>query len=425
MGIVRTGIAVAGRPSRPFTCPAMKLLQRDLLPVHPVDDVSSFLTDLGGFSPTSFHASVGPPNVSIQSVGVFRGWRVSLCEVVPGRPLPNYLERRQLRVTMRADDGPGIVIFTDAAHSGFVWTWRPPFPSGHLHYVEFNRASRPRQLRAALAALDALVSRTSVVIPDDPVVDRLFRTLVPARERDPEAVDRIGVLLGLIEAFDDPDQVRTVWRRLRSFSVLDEDCADGARLLGAAAVLEMLMMATLERMQAFVSDALMQRDRRRPEHLRDLRALTEASEDVASSYDRVRYVRRLIVQQNLFATVTTRVAGRTVLRDLLGYAGVPDPGVAVIDCNIWRRRPVSGHKLFSGTGAPDEEVALHRKAWEMVRRVRLAGGELQELRTAGCQLQRRRQLLLRQLGDLNEDALAFGRAPAWAAFSARGDDSPG
>lgn len=403
----------------------MKLLQRDLLPVNSVDDVSAFLTDLGGFSPTSFHVAVGPPNVSIQPVGVFRGRRVSLCEVVPGRPLPNYLERRQLRVTMRADDGLGIVIFTDAAHSGFVWTWRPPFPSGHLHYVEFSRASRPRQLRAALAALDALVSRTSVVIPDDPVVDRLFRTLVPARERDPEAVDRLGVMLGRIEAFDEPDQVRTVWRRLRSFSVLDEDCADAARLLGAATVLEMVMMATLERMQAFVSDALMQRDRRRPEHLRDLRALTEASEDVASSYDRVRYVRRLIVQQNLFATVTTRLAGRTVLRDLLGYAGVPDPGVAVIDCNIWRRRPASGRVPFGGTGASDEEVALHRKAWEMVRRVRLAGGEFQELRSAGCQLQRRRQLLLRQLGALNEDALAFGRAQTWAAFAARGEDSPG
>src|SRR5690606_13164763 len=118
--------------------------------------------------------------------------------------------------------------------------------------------------------------------------------------------------LGRIEAFDDPDQVRTVWRRLRGFSVLDEDCVDGKGLLGAAGLLEMVMMAVLERMQSFVDDSLMRRGRRRPEHLRDLRMLTEASEDRAWGYDRARYVRRLIVQQNLFATVATRAAGRAV-----------------------------------------------------------------------------------------------------------------
>jgi hypothetical protein len=220
-------------------------------------------------------------------------------------------------------------------------------------------------------------------------------------------------MLDWIERFDDPDEVRRAWRRLRGFSVLHPDCPDGGRLVTAGITLEVVLTAVLERMQSFVADSHLRRDNRRPEHLRDLRNLTEAAEGPACGYDRARYLRRLIVQQNLFATVSSRTAGRAVLRDLLRFGGTDDPGIPLIDCNIWRRKgseerddspfPRADRDVGTGFDSPlEEEVALHRKAWEMVRRARIAGGDFGELKRAGGQLQRRRQLLLRQLRQLIE-----------------------
>ena len=74
--------------------------------------------------------------------------------------------------------------------------------------------------------------------------------------------------------------------------------------------------------------------------------------------------------------------------------------------------------------ASREALALHRKAWEIVRRVRLAGGDFQELTSAGWQLEKRRQLLLRQLGSLDPDTgdLLFARPTEGRPFSVRFGD---
>jgi hypothetical protein len=420
----------------------MKSLQQDLEFGASLEHVHSLFAGLGELEQCETPVGGLLSDADAVPVGRFRGWIVSLYEAAPGRTLPDYATRRALHAERKTDPACCLIVFTDAAHSTFVWTWRARGATGHDQYTEYNATTRRRQLRVALAALPragALPVRADEY--DDLVIDRLFGMIVPPRERTHVGeADRLQAILVRIERFRDPDDVRTVWRRMRGFSVLHDGCSDGGRLVRAGGAIEVVLLGVIERMQSFVDDASIRRDRRRPEHLRDLRSLTEAAEAPVWKLDRKLYLRRLIVQQNLFAVVSSRCAGRAVLRDLLAYAGAEGPGLPLIDCNIWRRKDRdswTGERVpvRSGVAKPDvtgfaEELALHRKAWEMVRKIRLAGGEPRDLRGASCQLQRRRQLLLRQLREMADhgtrhdvaEELAFCRLTSGRAFSAVFED---
>ena len=369
------------------------------------------------------------PDFRLIPMASHRGWPVAICEAAVGRPFPSYAARREWRASLRSVHAVGILVFTDAAHSGFAWSWRERYPSGHTRYLEFDGRSRIEALRTAADRLGEFGSVIDGPAEIDPDVEKLltpvFRSSSTGRESEED--DGLGRALGEIGRCDDPDRLRTTWRRLRGIAVLHPDCADGARLVRAAGTLEMVFVAAIERMRAFVADASILGGRRRPEHLRDMRTLSDAAEDRLWDRDTRRYVRRLIVQQNLFAVVRTRTAGRTVARDLLRYADVREGALPAIDCNVWREPGRSPHGCGPGSAPgfgilsptsdgiahdgerwPEEHLTealeLHRRAWEMVRRIRLKGGHFEDLQLAVSQLERRRSLLRRQLDDMAADA---------------------
>src|SRR4051812_31212449 len=59
----------------------------------------------------------------LRHIGALRGWPVALCEARPGRHLPEYEERRRWRSGLDGASKEGILVYSDAAHSGFVWSW--------------------------------------------------------------------------------------------------------------------------------------------------------------------------------------------------------------------------------------------------------------------------------------------------------------
>ncbi len=354
-------------------------------------------------------------------------------------------------------------MFTDAAHSSFTWSWRQRYPTGHTQYFEFDARSRMEALHAAAGRLEdfgeAIAGPPEIDSDVEELLARVFDrppTVVSAKagtQRSTtncwtplsaipgEGEDKLSQALDRIAECGDPDQLRTIWRRLRGIALLHPRCEDGHRLVRGAGTLEILFVAAIERMRAFIADASILGGRRRPEHLRDMRSLAEAAEDRLWEQDTRRYVRRLIVQQNLFAIVQSRSAGRIVARDLLRYAGIREGALPAIDCNIWRehstsaesaertsgayrtlaasnleeRSPSGGHP---GDGELSEAVELHRTAWEMVRRLRLAGAHAEDLRLATSRLERRRSLLRRQLralaaecGSDGADELRFCSSP--------------
>lgn len=375
------------------------------------------------------------PDFRLIPLPPLRGWPVTLCEATVGTRFPSYATRREWRADLPAPYPAALVVFTDAANSTFVWTWRSRYPTGHSQYIEIDSRARLEILRNALDRLPDFGGAIDGVREIDPAVDRLldqlFR-LAPSAAWQ-QSADRFHLVLQRVEECDDPDWLRSIWRKLRGVSVLHPDCEDGKRLLKAAGTLEIVFMAVLERMRAFVADSALRGGRRRPEHLRDMRNLTEDAEDRRWNRDTRRFVRRLLVQQNLFAIAESRAAGRRVARDLLGFAGLEEGALPSIDCNVWRVRGGTGssHRAHGGPGSVtarcakagrdafiavtdppvsdggddsplSAEMRVHLTAWEMVRRVRMAGGDPGDLRRAVSQLERRRHLLRRQLREMND-----------------------
>lgn len=414
-------------PSAPAICPA------------PLEEILSLFRDPPIDSPVPSHP-IDFQHADFRLMGMppHRGWPVSVCEAAVGRPLPSYRTRREWRAALPAPHSAGILLFTDAANSTFVWSWRTHYPTGHGRYVEIDSRTRMDVLHPSLFRLPEFGTPVDGVGEIDPAVaELLVETAGPGFvESGGCGNDRFQRFLDRIEETDDPDSLRSLWRKLRRISVMDPDCADGAHLLKAAGTLEIAFVAVIERMRGFVEDSSRRGDRRRPEHLRDMRALSEEAEGRQWERDTRRFVRRLIVQQNLFVVAPTRSAGRTVARDLLGFAGVENGALPALDCNVWRVVPepkppamlrsvtvaaasaATEPALEAGTPAAGSHITpaialtetfdLHRKAWEMVRRVRLAGGDREELRRAASRLERRRALLRRQLREIGADIDAGG-----------------
>ena len=101
----------------------------------------------------------------------------------------------------------------------------------------------------------------------------------------------------VIAASEGPELVRDFWKALRGVSVLDPTCGSGAFLFAALGVLEPLYNACLDAMRGFLDDAERAPRKRRPEYLRDFRAvLDEVGRHASERY----FVLKSIVIDNLY-----------------------------------------------------------------------------------------------------------------------------
>ena len=101
----------------------------------------------------------------------------------------------------------------------------------------------------------------------------------------------------VVAASEGPELVRAFWKALRGVSVLDPTCGSGAFLFAALGVLEPLYNACLDAMRGFLDDAERAPRKRRPEYLRDFRAvLDEVGRHASERY----FVLKSIVIDNLY-----------------------------------------------------------------------------------------------------------------------------
>ena len=101
----------------------------------------------------------------------------------------------------------------------------------------------------------------------------------------------------VIAASEGPELVRAFWKALRGVSVLDPTCGSGAFLFAALGVLEPLYNACLDAMRGFLDDAERAPRKRRPEYLRDFRAvLDQVGRHASERY----FVLKSIVIDNLY-----------------------------------------------------------------------------------------------------------------------------
>lgn len=277
--------------------------------------------------------------VGITSAG---GASALLCEAPLGAPLPEYLLRRELfrRLQPLAPSLPRL--FTDAPRSAWVLAWTARLPGRVSAYRE--RSLAPADLEAELSGWRPApggedAAPPSATSPEALVCGTLLRRAArrhPPLLRDhlplpepPGATELPRVLREAVEASDQPDGVRAVWRAARQMRVLDPACGDGEWLLGAMRALEVAYHACLERMQAWVDDLGRSRTPSRPERLRDFRAALAAVDDTTRWPTRAQSVRALILLDNLHgADRDAAAAGRCRARLLACTGAAPGPAEA-------------------------------------------------------------------------------------------------
>lgn len=345
------------------------------------------------------------------------GIRVVLVEAPVGSSLAGYPQRlhylRRARRWFRGDRC--LCVFTDPAHSTFVWSWRETSPLGTRH-VEYRTPARSVALRRELRRLaSARAGRPAPPAELDPVQGALVDRL---RERLPAPRGSVATpIVEVVTALDAVSQLRRFWSALLSLRILHRGCGRGSWLLCTARLLEPLYLAGLDRMRAWIDEAAHLDRGRRPEHLKDLRAQVAAAEE-SRALDPVLYVRRLILQRNLFGLAETPAAHRAARRALLRYCGSRRPGLAVLDMNLgcldepYRARDAVGQPPpppgWVVPGSTSEELEMLAWTRDALREHRLLGERPAfQLNVAAVELHRRR---LRLLASLSEASAAGERS---------------
>src|SRR5690606_7673553 len=98
----------------------------------------------------------------------------------------------------------------------------------------------------------------------------------------------------VMEATDDPDRLRALWRALSGLTVLDPACGTGGWLLSVMDELEPIYGMCLDRMQGWVEEADRGRPRARRSRLSDFRAILERADDTLQHPTRGHFVRESI-----------------------------------------------------------------------------------------------------------------------------------
>ncbi|MEX2581944.1 MAG: hypothetical protein WD766_01645 [Gemmatimonadota bacterium] len=275
------------------------------------------------------------------------GVSLVICEAAVGHRLPAHAERRRISGAIASwREGSRIVVFTDAARSAFVWTRALPTRFDGVRWVEYRTPPRIAAVRRELSRLtirpDAPSIAEETAEDRNEVVRVLCSKLLPGR---PGTAAGVQALVDHVVGSEDVGKIRRLWRTIGEISLLDLDCGSGEWLGAAAEVLEPIYLACLDRMRSFVDDAAAAGDGRRPEFLSDLRSIVEAAEDDRQNDGPEEYVRRLLVQRNLYGVAKGRGDLRATGERLARYArrrrgrGV---GEKVVDANIVLLRGATG-----------------------------------------------------------------------------------
>jgi hypothetical protein len=240
--------------------------------------------------------------------------------------VPTDRERRRWWRWIQRDHGPAVVVFTDSAHSSFVWASRRH--GREVAYVEHRTPGREDSLRAEIAAVVGVPRSTEHRAHGSPTAREEIAALVRMRInpdfRPPVASARLACWIGRQES---AAVLRAVWRSLGEVAVLDPDCGEGDWLLETAGVLESLLAACMERMRCLLDDA--GPTGRRGGRLADLDTLVSLSENRAVHPGPETFIRRLILQRNLFAVVGSRGEAKPLVRRLRDYAEMSRAAVGI------------------------------------------------------------------------------------------------
>jgi hypothetical protein len=176
--------------------------------------------------------------------------------------LADFAIRRDVVRRISHRDRTPVVLFEHPVRGDRIAGWVAPLPHGLTLYRERRLSTGlvsdewtgpaaawlPAQRFGAASAriLDALAAR----IRDRPVRHAVSRPAGRAR-----TARRLASTIQAIEAAVEPAAVRSVWRALSRFAILDARCGTGDRILEAAIALTVVALACVERMSAWV-DAL-------------------------------------------------------------------------------------------------------------------------------------------------------------------------
>jgi len=337
--------------------------------------------------------------------------KVILCEAKVGKDFPAYSERVAWRD--RLSQAPGdVVVFTDAAHSEFVWT-RVDRASG-LPPVYFEHSLGPAMDHVAL--LESL--------PQPPIIPSVGFSMPPGLARrllrcGPSALE-VGGEVGLdvihrwIERSAGASDLGSLWRKLTRVVAVDPRCSRADWLLAGASTFERLYLAILSRLQSFLDDAVRESGRGGVQRYSSARRMLEWTTDGGRDPTGQTRVRRFIVQRQLFGWSPSRRALEGCRRALVSYAGWGRSPIPSLDAHVFQSgldgvwpptclvakidREPSGRGLRRD--GPKvirvaEDVDVLRAAWVMVLETRLFdSATVEELRRAESQLSRRRHSLL-------------------------------
>jgi hypothetical protein len=225
-------------------------------------------------------------------------------EAEPGSPLPSYAQRRMLRAKVVATGPARRMLFTDAARLSGVWSWMEREEGGPLAYRERRwdfrepdtppdqpeSTDRPGESHGSPAARRAVRSA---------LVRKLRQDGEGLSVLHPECADPGQLLQDMIERTTGPNALRRIWRATERLRVLDAACRAGDWLAGAGEALSLVYLASLERMDTWVSDAARGGVRSSRRSLSDFRATLAICDDTHRWPSRRRYARELALARNL------------------------------------------------------------------------------------------------------------------------------
>lgn len=269
------------------------------------------------------------------------GGMALLCEAPHRSPIPDYEQRRRLRMRLVADCRFNLVIFTDAAHSELVWSWRATGRVDERMYREL--AFRPGEAWGPLQpVLESIAGSPPDDAPDTEArsddrsspmdsaaallaalahrIDEEWRVGVPSREWAQAVQDAISAAAGA-------EGVRACWRALLQSRVHDQDCGDGQRLEVALRAIVPAYEACLQRMDIELGDLRRRRPPPRRDRLSDFARLTSRAGGARDGAARRLFATELALLHNLSGAARGSDAADACRSRLVAHLSTPGCGV--------------------------------------------------------------------------------------------------
>ena len=334
---------VQGLKLRPSEAPVGPAKAND-----PMPRCSELLEQLPGWAP-----SAAPP-FTLEVAGVVyrltpfarRGRRRAVaCEPALGVSFPGTVSRDRIR-RARGLDGE-VLVFTDPCGPFEVWCWTAGDGGRstvlHERARGVPRACEPIHRRLGPPAASRACSRArrpAARGAAEAIAAALLRAVgrrgfVAGVEGSDRGADDVHQRLhDLLSDPSGPEPLRALWRATARLRVLDPRCGSGRWLLSAMEALETVHLACLERMQLWLDEVSLTRQRRRVDHLSDFRAVLAAAGDTRRYPSPRAFAREAIVLWNLYGADPdgTRVGRcRRRLADAIGGTEAADalPAAAV------------------------------------------------------------------------------------------------